>query len=148
MFHKIKSITPEANFTLLAHFADGQAKRYDVKPLFERVPAFRALAAAPSLFDQVCVDHGGYGISWNDDLDLAGDELWANGQPIKTPFDQLIAFSDATDLWGLNESTLRKAIAYRKLIDGVDVKKFGKQWVVTRDAMEREYGSPAPRSEI
>lgn len=49
--------------------------------------------------------------------------------------------SDATDLWGLNESTLRKAVAYRKLVEGVDVQKFGKQWVVTRDAMERKYGA-------
>ena len=46
-------------------------------------------------------------------------------------------------LWGLNESTLRKAIAYGKLVNGVDVCKFGKQWVVSMDAMKREYGDPA-----
>ncbi len=42
------------------------------------------------------------------------------------PFDGLMAFSDATDLWALNESTLRKAITYGKLIEGIDVCKFGK----------------------
>ena len=55
----------------------------------------------------------------------------------------MMAFSDATELWGLNESTLRKAIAYGKLVNGVDVCKFGKQWVVSMDAMKREYGDPA-----
>lgn len=30
---------------------------------------------------------------------------------------------------------------YGKLIDGVDVCKFGKQWVVSMDAMQREYGN-------
>ena len=65
-----------------------------------------------------------------------------NGQTIQTPFDGLIAFSDATQLWGLNESTLRKAIAYGKLINGMDVCKFGKQWVISKAAMEREYGLP------
>ncbi|MCQ2498692.1 MAG: hypothetical protein MJ133_06865 [Lachnospiraceae bacterium] len=51
-----------------------------------------------------------------------------------------MSFADATQLWGLNESTLRKAIAYGKLINGVDVCKFGKQWVVSVEAMKREYG--------
>lgn len=142
MFHKIKSITPMPGFSLLVRFAEGQTRQYDVKPLFEKAPAFQDLAAIPGLFDRAQVDPGGYGISWNDDLDLACDELWAHGTAVRTPFDRLVAFGDATDLWGLNESTLRKAVAYRKLIEGVDVQKFGKQWVVTTDAMEREYGKP------
>jgi len=41
----------------------------------------------------------------------------------------------------LNESTLRKAIASGRLQKGVDVCKFGKQWVITLKAMEREYGT-------
>lgn len=56
------------------------------------------------------------------------------------PFEGLMSFKEATDLWGLNESTLRKAVSYGKLIEDVDVKKFGKQWVITIGAMEREYG--------
>lgn len=73
------------------------------------------------------------------------DELWEHGTQVHTPFDGLIAFSDATELWGLNESTLRKAISYGKLVDGVDVCKFGKQWVVSMDAMQREYGNRQER---
>ena len=45
---------------------------------------------------------------------------------VKTPFDGLLALSDATILWGLNESILRKAISYGKLINGVDVCKYEK----------------------
>ena len=145
MFHKIKSVTPVQDLALLVHFAEGSAKRFELRPLLTQFPAFQALVDVPGLFEQVQTDPGGYGISWNDDLDLACDELWANGTTVSTPFDRLIAFGDATDLWGLNESTLRKAVAYRKLVDGVDVKKFGKQWVVTMDAMEREYGHPTER---
>lgn len=40
----------------------------------------------------------------------------------------------------LHIDTKRKAIAYGKLINGVDVCKFGKQWVVSVDAIKREYG--------
>ena len=96
----------------------------------------------PELFYSVHVDTGGYGIVWNDEIDLACDELYANGVQVDTPFDNLLSFGDATELWGLNESTLRKAIAYGRLVNGVDVCKYGKQWVITMDAMRREYGEP------
>lgn len=139
MFHKVKSVTPMPDYNLLVHFTDGQAKQYDVEPLMTKFPAFQQLTDH-GLFESVSVDGSGYGISWNDDIDLSCDELWEHGTDISTPFDNLMAFADATDIWGLSESTLRKAISYRKLVEGVDVRKFGKQWVITKEAMEREYG--------
>lgn len=140
MFHKIKSVSPLPEYKLFVQFAEGVAKVYDVRPLFEKLPVFSVLSEDGRMFAGVSVDVGGYGIVWNEDLDLSCDELWENGSRIDTPFDGLMAFSDATELWGLNESTLRKAIAYGKLINGIDVCKFGKQWVVSVEAMEREYG--------
>lgn len=140
MFHKIKNISPLPEYKLSVQFAEGVTKIYDVKPLFQKIPAFKSLESNND-FSGVYVDIGGYGIIWNDELDLSCDELWANGVEVETPFDGLIAFSDATELWGLNESTLRKAISYGKLINGVDVCKFGKQWVVSIEAMKREYGN-------
>lgn len=142
MFHKIKSVTPLADHVLSVQFSEGVTKRYDVKSLFDKYPMFLPLKDDPALFSSVEVDVGGYGIVWNDDIDIACDELFYNGEIIKTPFDGLIAFSDATQLWGLNESTLRKAIAYGKLINGIDVCKFGKQWIISSHAMRREYGEP------
>ena len=141
MFHKIKDVSPLPEYCLSVQFSEGCMKIYDVKPLFEKIPAFQTLEN-PELFSDVQVDVGGHGIVWNDDLDLSCDELWDNGKIVDTPFDGLMAFSDATTLWGLNESTLRKAIAYGKLVNGVDVCKFGKQWVVSMKAMQREYGKP------
>lgn len=79
MFHKIKEITAKENYTLLAVFVDGTIKEYDVKPLFTELPVFNVLRIIHGLFEQVKVDAGGYGISWNDGLDLACDELWTNG---------------------------------------------------------------------
>ena len=145
MFHKIKSVAPLPDFKLSVQFSEGVTKLYDMKPLFKRLPVFKQLENDPAEFAGVSVDVGGYGSVWNDELDLSCDELWDNGTVIETPFDGLMAFSDATELWGLNESTLRKAISYGKLINGVDVCKFGKQWVVSADAMKREYGAAVHR---
>lgn len=142
MFHKLKSVTPLPDYVLNVQFSEGITKRYDLKPLFVKYPMFLPLKEHPDLYYSVSVDIGGYGIIWNDDIDIACDELYHNGVTIETPFDGLIAFSDATQLWGLNESTLRKAIAYGKLINGQDVCKFGKQWVISSEAMRREYGAP------
>jgi len=141
MFHKVKSVSALPQFTLMLHFADGTAKQYDMAPLLDS-PVFADLKNISGLFEQVTADQGGYGISWNDDIDLDCEELWSNGREVQTPFDGLLAFSDATAIWQLNESTLRKAISYGKLRDGIDALKFGKQWVVTREAMLREYGQP------
>ena len=140
MFHKIKNVSPLPEYKLSVQFAEGVTKIYDVKPLFQKIPAFKSLESSND-FGGVYVDVGGYGIIWNDELDLSCDELWENGTTVETPFDGLIAFSDATELWGLNESTLRKAISYGKLVNGDDVCKFRKQWVVSIEAMKREYGN-------
>ncbi len=140
MFHKVKCVNALPDFKLCVQFSEGVIKIYDVKPLFERLSNFTFLKDNIDIFYSVSVDIGGYGIVWNDELDLSCDELWEHGTSVKTPFDGLMSFADATELWNLNESTLRKAIFYGKLINGVDVCKFGKQWVVSMQAMKREYG--------
>ena len=141
MFHKVRNAYPLEDYRLLIQFIDGCTKIYDVKPLFEWRNVFNTLKEN-KLFWFVEVDPGGYGVSWNDDVDLSCNELYENGKDIKTPFDGLISMADATTTWGLNESTLRKAIAYGKLKNGIDVCKYGKQWVVSVASMIREYGEP------
>lgn len=140
MFHKVKSINALPEYKLSVQFCEGVTKIYDITPLFEKLPVFKYFLTHEKDFYYVNVDAGGYGVIWNDDLDLSCDELWENGEEVSTPFDGLMSFADATQLWGLNESTLRKAITYGKLVNGVDVCKYGKQWVVSTLAMKREYG--------
>ncbi len=142
MFHKVKEVTPLSDLKLAVQFVNGTTKVYDAAPLMERFDVFKALENE-ELFGSVEVDVGGYGIVWNDDIDLSCDELWDNGIERRTPFDGLMSFSDASELWGLSESTLRKAVSYGKIVPGVDARKYGKQWIVSREAMEREYGEPA-----
>lgn len=142
MFHKVKTVNVIPDYRLSIQFAEGVTKIYNLKPLFEKWPIFRNLKNDDTLLYSVEVDAGGYGIIWNDDIDLSCDELFENGETVETPFDNLMAFTDATELWGLNESTLRKAISYGKLVTGIDVCKYGKQLVISTEAMRREYGSP------
>lgn len=142
IFHKIKSVGFVDKFILVAQFEDGICKIYDLKKLAENVPVFQSLLNSPELLKKVHIAGSGFGIVWNDEFDLSCNEIWENGKPISTPFDNFLGLSDATELWDLNESTLRKAISYGKLKVGLDVCNYGKQWVVTKQAMIREYGEP------
>ena len=76
--HKVKSVLPLDDFVLEVAFIEGGTKRYDVKPLFGEIPYFSDLTEN-DIFSKVVVSPGGYGIIWNDDVDLSCDELWENG---------------------------------------------------------------------
>ena len=79
MFYKVRAVKPLPNLTLLVHFQNGEQKKYNVSPLLDQWEQFRALRTCAGLFEQVKVDNGGYGISWNDEIDLACNELYLGG---------------------------------------------------------------------
>ena len=79
MFYKVKEVRPLPDYCLLVNFATGEKKQYNVKPLIDKWEPFKALVITRGLFEQVKVDTGGYGISWNDNIDLSCNELYENG---------------------------------------------------------------------
>ncbi len=79
MFHRVKEVNIMKDYILQITFQDGSEKYYDVSKLFSKWDIFQNLKTVVGLFEQVKVDKGGYGISWNDEIDLSCDELWENG---------------------------------------------------------------------
>ena len=84
MFHKVKEVRPLSDFRLAVLFENGEQRSYDIRPLFEKWQSFKALSDVAGLFNQVKVDAGGYGISWNDEIDLSCDELYFNGKSLES----------------------------------------------------------------
>lgn len=82
MSYTIKEVLPMKDMILKIVFTNGKKKLYDVKPLISKWKVFEQLKDE-KLFNQVKVDRGGYGISWNEDIDLECNELWYNGTLIK-----------------------------------------------------------------
>ena len=82
MFNRVKSVEPLSDMILYVEFVCGEKKYYDVKPLMTKWEVFNDLKAN-NLFNLVYVDTGGYGIVWNDYIDLACDELWHNGKSVQ-----------------------------------------------------------------
>jgi len=77
---RITSATAIGSTQLLVAFEDGSKRLYDCGSLLEQ-PPFQLLRT-PAFFRAVCVDPGGYGVSWNDAMDLSEYELWTNGKPV------------------------------------------------------------------
>ena len=75
---RIRSVAPLEDGRLLVCFDNGVEKTYNCKPLLSK-PQF-SLLMNPAFFRSVQVDPGGYGISWNDNIDLSKYELWTNGK--------------------------------------------------------------------
>ena len=79
MTHRIISVKPMDNMMLSVVFQNGIEKTYDISSLYDVFPQFRILEKEKYLFEEVQVDVGGYGISWNDELDIDANTIWEEG---------------------------------------------------------------------
>jgi len=79
-YPKILSVIPLENYRLQVTFSNHITKVYDCSELLTH-PAFSSLHD-PAIFRTVQVDQGGYGVFWNDDLDISESELWLHGKTV------------------------------------------------------------------
>ena len=77
-YPKIQSVSPLSGKRLRVTFVTGTTKLYDCTPLLEE-ESFIPLKDE-CFFRHAHADHAGYGVVWNDDIDLAESELWLNGK--------------------------------------------------------------------
>ncbi len=78
---KIKAVTPMEGKRLLVTFVNGVQKVYDCQRILQ-LDRFQLLRNE-AFFKAVAVDPGGYGVSWNDQMDLSEYELWRNGVEVE-----------------------------------------------------------------
>lgn len=78
LFHPVESVSVRDTYFLCARFRCGTEKVYDMRKLADH-PSFEMLFRHPAFIKSVKVEPGGYGISWNDRLDLSCEELWTEG---------------------------------------------------------------------
>ena len=79
MAHRVQSVSMIDQNILQAMFIGGEVIQYDLRKMLSILPQFQEIINDPSLASKVHADTGGYGVSWNDDLDLDAEELWDNG---------------------------------------------------------------------
>lgn len=120
---KIAYVIPLKNMELLVFFENGAIKKFDVKPLVNDFPEFKDLNN-PDLFCLVTVEPGGYGISWNSELDCSEGELWENGIDIPLNADDFVNFvkyntvstGEVTDILGCSRQNIDSYVRRKRLI--------------------------------
>lgn len=60
--------------------------------------------------------------------------------PLKITLNDVFTVQEASELWKVTEGAIRKAIASKKLIIGIDYRKAGRITLISKEAMERLYG--------
>ena len=80
----IAEVAAKPGKRLLVRFRNGVAKLYDSKRIL-RLPAFEPLRDDDALFRRARADKHGYGVIWNDELDLAESEVWIGGKVVREP---------------------------------------------------------------
>ena len=78
----IAEVDAKPNKRLLVRFRNGVTKLYDCKRILA-LPAFEPLLESDALFRHAHADKHGYGVIWNDELDLAESEVWIGGRVVR-----------------------------------------------------------------
>lgn len=60
--------------------------------------------------------------------------------PLKITLNDVFTAQEASELWKVTEGAIRKAIASKRLIIGIDYRKAGRITLISKKAMERLYG--------
>ena len=79
MYNRLISISFEENLIIIAKFNDGKIVSYNIRQLYEQFPIFKELENEPLLFNNGIIAPGGCGIIFNDEIDIACEELYENG---------------------------------------------------------------------
>lgn len=63
------------------------------------------------------------------------------GIRVKGSFEGLYTFLEVAEIYGIDDSCLRKQVARDKFVIGEDVKKMGRTWIITEQAMIKSFGA-------
>ena len=75
MFKKIAAVQPFSGSELVVWFADGEARLFDIKRLLENNNEYASLENE-EIFKTAKLAAEGYGVSWDNDLDLGCKEIY------------------------------------------------------------------------
>lgn len=60
---------------------------------------------------------------------------------MKGSFEGLYTFLEVAEIYGIDDSCLRKQVARGKFVIGEEVKKMGRTWIITEQAMIKSFGA-------
>ena len=131
MFHKALKLEFREGTRFEMTFQDGSVKSYDISSLFGKYPQLEALKDR-KLFREGRL-MGGYGIVWNDDLDIDAETVYEDGETVKKyPGDINIDIADALMKARAESELTQNELSLASGINQADISK-----------LERGIGNPS-----
>lgn len=139
---KVADVLVLQDMQLLVFFRNGEIRKCSVKKYFEKDKKFRALFLYPSLFGEVRVQAGGYGICWNEDMAISDKELYQIGEEIPLSAGDFYRFvernlvnsTEAAGILGCSRQNIEKMIDGGKLHP---VKRLAKSTLLLKAEVEQ-----------
>ena len=115
MFHKAIELTYKENTMIELTFADGKVIQYDMKNLFSKYPQLKALEDRELFLSGKLT---GYGIIWNDMLDIETETIYEEG--ILKQINRLAKYISVGN--AVSAARARKGLSQKELsrITGID----------------------------
>lgn len=89
MLKQIISVATREPFTLVVKFSTGERKEIVLDTLIAKNPIFSVFQGNETYFNHVMIAKGGYGLYWDDNLDVASDFLYEKGSLMNPMEDSL-----------------------------------------------------------
>ncbi len=143
MFHKAVKLEFKEGTRLEMTFQDGSVKSYDISSLFEKYSQLEALNDRKLFLSGSLI--GGYGIVWNDDLDIDAETVYEDGKTVKKyPGDININMADALIKARAESGMTQNELSSASGINQADISKLergiGNPSLKTLDRLARAMG--------
>lgn len=83
MYNSLINVIFKEKCIVLAEFQNGEIKSYDFKKLFLKYPIYKKLENE-TIFKSGRIAPGGCGLIFNDEIDIAAEEIYSNGLLVET----------------------------------------------------------------
>ena len=79
---RIEDVLPLDDYCLLVFFRDGMIKKCDLKKHFKKQQEFQILLKKPEYFEHVQMQTGGFGVSWDVNMNVSDSVLYRIGKKV------------------------------------------------------------------
>ena len=142
MFHKASKLDYGRGTVVIVTFQDGSVIEYDVASLFGKYPQLTALSNRKLFLSGRLM--GGYGIYWNDELDLETETVYCDGKLIRKVSEANVALGDSILAARARAGLSQKQLADICGIDQSDISKIERgvanPSILTLDRIAQAFG--------
>lgn len=90
--YKVNDVVPLSDNKILCFFFDGSCRRIDINVIRGNDRKFIKVLSDSESFNKVSVLSGGYGITFNNDLNISDNELYKAGEKVNIKYEEMLSF--------------------------------------------------------